>query len=809
VKVRLDSWAWLDRSALTFAKCVRLERSLTIHQRRLHPQSDPATLHLWDSAPEWFGVPRAFFLDNARLDNEVEDLTTLGTGDWGERLAFEGQLRPGQELAIRDVVPKLKTGYGGIVRAPTGWGKCLALGTKVLKSDGEAVAVEDVREGDFLLGPDSRSREVLSTTRGSGPMYRIVPVNGEPWECNDAHILTLVNTQTDEVKDVCVEDWLGWSKTQKHLWKQFAPENGVEFYPGYLEGPPAWGIDPYFLGVWYGDGSKSPVRAAVTTADPEIVSLCEEVAASWGLRVRADTTGGRCPTYHLAGQAGVRNLLLRELREVYGDGSRLPAMYLRGTRKTRLAFLAGLLDSDGHHNAGVLRVCQKRKQWAEDIAFLGRSLGFRASVCEKVVDGVSYWRVGLSGDFSEVPFRLARKDPGPRRQKKVATRTGFSVEPIGEGAWAGFTLDGDGRFLLGDFTVTHNTVWACALIAEMGVPTIVFVQNEALVDQWRESFEVFLPDARVGTIQGDSCDHHGYHVTVAMMQSVHRRNYPDTLYDWPGLLIFDEVHRVSAPTFSQIPPMFKARWRVGLSATPRRADGTEDVFFFHLGKMLHAAHQSTMKPTLKRVWTEFDVVPPKPAITENEALLLRLVCANPRRNRIIVDQITRAVQAGRYILVLSKRLKHLSLLEEQFREGWKTILPKGHPVAGRLLKLVQAGDAKAELELLKWKERHGLKTPTTSFCVGGVRGDALVEAKMAQVIFATYQFASEGFDVPRLDTLVMATPIYDPEQPWGRILREHSGKKAPIVVDLRDDYIPMYARWGRNRDDYYEQVRER
>ena len=61
--------------------------------------------------------------------------------------------------------------------------------------------------------------------------------------------------------------------------------------------------------------------------------------------------------------------------------------------------------------------------------------------------------------------------------------------------------------------------------------------------------------------------------------------------------------------------------------------------------------------------------------------------------------------------------------------------------------------------------------------------------------------------VPRLDTLVMATPIYDPEQSWGRILREHPEKKPPIIVDLRDDSIAMYRRWGENRDTYYEKVR--
>ena len=84
---------------------------------------------------------------------------------------------------------------------------------------------------------------------------------------------------------------------------------------------------------------------------------------------------------------------------------------------------------------------------------------FRVLVADKRVNGALYYRLSISGDLSALSLRIARKRAAvaPRRQKKVATRTGFTVDPVGVGEYAGFELDNDGRFLLGDFTVTHNT----------------------------------------------------------------------------------------------------------------------------------------------------------------------------------------------------------------------------------------------------------------------------------------------------------------------------------------------------------------
>lgn len=351
-----------------------------------------------------------------------------------------------------------------------GTGKCLGLGTPVIMADGRVIPVQDVQTGDRLMGPDGRARTVLSTTRGHGSLYKITPIKGEPWICNDVHVLTLVNSYTGAIIDIALDKWHAASAAFRHDYKQFSV--GVDRFEGELS---ALQIDPYFLGVWFGDGSKHINEAgvlrsiAVSKPDPEIREVCYATAAAWGLHVREQQQS--CITYHLTtGNTGQHetNRLLVAMRDLLGSDLQIPTSYLRAPRETRLQFLAGFLDTDGELNDSYI-ITQKREDWARAIWWLARSLGFCATLRSRVgrctrSDGSvfegTYWKVTISGDLDQIPVRIARKRAPIRRQIKVATRTGISTTPLGKGNYYGFTLDGDGRFLLGDFTVTHNTLTA-------------------------------------------------------------------------------------------------------------------------------------------------------------------------------------------------------------------------------------------------------------------------------------------------------------------------------------------------------------
>jgi superfamily II DNA or RNA helicase len=316
-----------------------------------------------------------------------------------------------------------------------------------------------------------------------------------------------------------------------------------------------------------------------------------------------------------------------------------------------------------------------------------------------------------------------------------------------------------------------KTVVALSIFASMGVNAIVVVHKQFLLDQWVERIKQFIPSARIGRIQKDKCEFgKGYDISVAMIQSLVKRrmSYPSELWSDFGLAIYDECHRVSSPTWSAVAPLFTAKYRLGLSATPRRLDGTEDVFFNHIGPIVYKSRVKRVVPKLRRIFTGFKLVR-TPRFDPNRVskeIQLRFLCKSPERNNLIVDELSKAVNVGRKVIVLSERLKHLDLLREKFEE----IKPDGCVV---------------------------------DYYVGGRTKEELRKAEGADVLLCTYQMTKEGLDIPSLDTMFLTTPISDVEQSVGRIMREYDGKKEPVVTDFIDENVTRFARSWNSRRRFY------
>ena len=322
-------------------------------------------------------------------------------------------------------------------------------------------------------------------------------------------------------------------------------------------------------------------------------------------------------------------------------------------------------------------------------------------------------------------------------------------------------------------TGSGKTVMGIQLYRKVGVSTLILVHKERLMDQWEERFNEHLPKVKVGRVRRDRCDTGETHdVVVGMIQSLLARQYPDKFYKSFGFLITDEVHRMGAPVWYAAQGQFPACARLGLTATPKRKDGLHIVFFAGIGRIGHKMEGADILiPKLKKVNTGC-FVPGKKYILPwnrkpNTSRLANALVKDEARTDLIVRNIKQAADADRKILVLTDRLQHVTDI---------------------VTKLVTVHDI------------------DTSRYVGGMKKDDADKALESQVIVATYQMATEGLDLPELDTLFLATPKSSVTQAAGRIRRPHPDKKEPIIVDFVDEQITLCQGMFRSRVKQYRKI---
>jgi thymidine kinase len=348
---------------------------------------------------------------------------------------------------------------------------CHRGGQPILMGDGRILPIETINLGDRVMGP-SGPAEVVMLHTGKGQMAEVRPKRGEPFVVTLDHELTLTDTprkaggkpseRGGRVVDVPVREWLGWKSWKKNIFKLFRV--GVEAFAA----PPIGqeDLDPYFLGLLLGDGTITD-RVALTSADKKMHEEMQRQAGVHGLRFRYDKPADRCPGSRIVGERGRANPIADKLRELdlYGTTSGtkfIPYKYKVASLNDRLALLAGLLDTDGSLTNGAgYDYISKSQALAEDVAFVARSVGLHAAVtatekhCQDGGGGL-YYRTYIGGDVSEIPVRLERKKTR-HEVKHRPTVTAFEIVELPEPErYFGLTVEG-GRYLLGDFLVTHNS----------------------------------------------------------------------------------------------------------------------------------------------------------------------------------------------------------------------------------------------------------------------------------------------------------------------------------------------------------------
>jgi superfamily II DNA or RNA helicase len=507
------------------------------------------------------------------------------------------KLREYQNKAINEIAYKSSLGKKRIcLQLATGGGKCLGKDTPILMFNGAIKKVQDIISGDLIMGPDSKLRNVLSTCTGKEMLYKVTPTKGDPYIINESHILSLKVTNIShkrvtapdgkkysagEIVNISVKDYLSSSLTFKHVAKGYRV--GLNF-----SNKDTLPIPPYILGLWLGDGNSN--RMGFATKDIEIVNSINEYAINSGCYVRSEIIEGKCPMYYISGlkSRGVKggsNLPLTALqKEGLINNKHIPHKYLTASYDDRLNLLAGLVDSDGYSHHSGYDFIFKNEKIADGLCFIARSVGLSAykMPCKKTCynNGVvgNYFRVSISGNCSIIPAKLKRRISPIRKQIKSTLLTGIKVDAIGIGDYYGFDIDGDRLFVLGDFTVTHNTVCFAGLIHRFlnkkSTNVLILVHREELLRQARKTLYEWYGLIAEPITAGTRNLPNG-NIFVAMAETANNRLKKNPNY-FPniGLVIVDEAHLGS---FRKLLLHFPDCLTIGFTATPISAKKKEPL----------------------------------------------------------------------------------------------------------------------------------------------------------------------------------------------------------------------------------------
>ena len=618
---------------------------------------------------------------------------------------FTGTLRDYQSEDAPIILNQLKEYGTSTLRLYPSYGKCLAPGTKILMFDGTKKRVEDVVVKDKLMGDDSRERNVLSITSGKEEMYEIKPIKGEPFTVNKSHILTLwaskqgqlIKAKTksgekryrvlwfngesrksktfllkenaisfsEEKKKNCVFDieltkYLKFKVGIKHILKcLYVPVN----YPE--QKVP---IDPYFLGIWLGDGNSRNTR--ITNADKEIIKYLECFAEE------NDVIFEQCEhdpiTYKLLGKIHGHNPLLNKMRDLnLIMNKHIPQIYKVNSVETRMKLLAGLIDSDGWRNKRCCyEIVQKSNRLAEDIQDLCRSLGFSCVIKKskksctykgQIRTGI-YNRIHFSGyGLENIPVLLKRKKAEKRLKNRNSLATGFVVIPKGIGQYHGFTIDGNGRFLLGSHMVTHNTIVGAYMAAHFGFLTIILMHRTTLLKQWQQTFQK-VTNASTWVVEEEPMPPL-FNVIICLDKRVEK--VPLTIRNRVGMMIIDEAHAFC--TESQVERLlgFHPRYVIAETATLERDDDMHRMIVAICGEH-HISREMKKKFHVYKIFTgikgEREERKHGPGVVWH--VLAKSLAFNSLRNQIIVEL---AMKNPSYkIVILTGYRAHTKLLYQMF-----------------------------------------------------------------------------------------------------------------------------------------------
>lgn len=314
-----------------------------------------------------------------------------------------------------------------------------------------------------------------------------------------------------------------------------------------------------------------------------------------------------------------------------------------------------------------------------------------------------------------------------------------------------------------------KTVMALKLIEQLKTKTLVVVHKSFLLDQWIERIEQFLPNARVGIIQGQIIDIDDKDIVIGMLQSLSMKEYPQSMFKSFGFTIVDECHHISSEVFSRSLLKIVTKYVLGLSATMQRKDGLTKVFKMFLGEIIYKEKRDATDDVLVKA------IEYKTSDEEFNEVIYDYR-GNPQYSSMITKLCTYNQRCEFIIQVLINELKIYPSQQVMILGQNKNIL----------------------IYLHKAIEHKNIAS--VGFYVGGMKKDDLKASESKKVIIATYAMAAEALDIKTLTTLFLVTPRTDIIQAVGRILRVKHAR--PLVVDFVDTHKVFKNQWNKRRKFY-------
>ena len=298
-----------------------------------------------------------------------------------------------------------------------------------------------------------------------------------------------------------------------------------------------------------------------------------------------------------------------------------------------------------------------------------------------------------------------------------------------------------------------KTIITLALLAHLKQRACILVHKTHLLQQWKEQIATFLPQCKVGVVQGSSktfrpeCD-----IILVMIQTM--QNISTDVPAIFGITVVDETHHLPSASFSKCMYKVNAKYLLGLSATPTRKDGLTKVLLWHMGEIMYEGKPDRSQQKATDVYFyKYDCHTLSLDPRRHADMITRMI-HHDGRNTFIISTICKLLAADanrkRYILVLSERRHHATFLYEEIQNR-----------TDRSCGLVLGGLAKEAFDIEKEK----------------------------QIVFSTYQALSEGVDIQNLNTLILATPKADIIQSMGRIFRKVHTEVNPMIIDFVDSQL--------------------